>query len=347
MMKCPIAGLLENGNFTNTSAYFLGSILAGDESYRMYGSQKRAWLAVVKHNAGYCTSAQLKEHSDALSNLARKVTATVYTKNQLVNKNWFTPNKVGFAVGFESENTVTAANLISYAESLLPSLSDATRNCLLLGAFDGRCSIDVNKSTGEIRYLVLDCGNDQAMEFFTEILDKLYIKYNCNYARDRLEGGIPRKPQLRIAAASVGVYAQRIGFISTARMEILKRAMGLRYEEEADDEVLPGKRILSYTHSSVNRTAPIRGAVPPTRQNPTVTSPPTSTPTKESSPMKQNTVPAPKINVSIGDEVIHKSFGKGKVTLFDGSYISVDFNGTVKKFVFPNAFTGGFLKLHE
>ena len=26
MVNCPIAGLLENGNFTNTSAYFLGSM---------------------------------------------------------------------------------------------------------------------------------------------------------------------------------------------------------------------------------------------------------------------------------------------------------------------------------
>ena len=346
MIKCPIPGLLENGNFTNTSAYFLGSILAGDESYRVYRTQKRVWLAVVKHNAGYCTSAQLKEHYDALSNLARTISATVYTKNQLVNKNWFTPNKVGFAVGFESENTISAADLISYVGSLLPSLSGVSKKCLLLGAFDGRCSIDVNKSTGQIRYLVLDCGNDQAMEFFTGILDMLYIKYNCNYARDRLEGGIPRKPQLRIAAASVGVYAQRIGFISTARMEILKRAMGIHYEE-TDDEVLPGKKILSYAHSLDNRTTPIKSIVPPMRQKSAVTSLPTSTPINELPQIKQNTVPVPKINVSVGDEVIHKSFGKGKVILLDESYISVNFNGSVKKFVFPNAFTDGFLKLHE
>ena len=65
MMICPIPGLLEQETFSNISAYFLGAILSGDESYRLYGSKKKVWLAVVKHNIGYCTQDQ-RRHLHAL-----------------------------------------------------------------------------------------------------------------------------------------------------------------------------------------------------------------------------------------------------------------------------------------
>ena len=69
-MDCPISGILENGCFSNVSAYFLGSILAGDENYPIYGKDKRMWLAVVKHNIGYVKPAELDQH---IEHLPRKV----------------------------------------------------------------------------------------------------------------------------------------------------------------------------------------------------------------------------------------------------------------------------------
>ena len=340
MMSCPIPGLLENGNFTNISAYFLGAILSGDESYRLYGSKNKIWLAVVKHNVGYCSPNQLQQHHDALATMAGRVQAKVFTKKQLVDRNWFTPNKIGFAVGFESDDNVTAETVISFAKEILPSLSSAERECLLLGAFDGRCSIDVNKTTGDIRYLVLDCGNNQAMDFFCSMLDKLYVKYNCNYARDRLEGGLPRKPQLRIAASSVGIYAQRIGFISTARTEILARAMGSLYEIVDDSDTLPSKIV--FNRSSGKRPSVFKQPVVSTVSNTSQTSSSTI-----KVPIKPPVQEEPKIQISVGDSVTHKAYGAGVIATFDGKYLTVDFNGEVKKFAFPSAFTGGFLKTNK
>ena len=65
-----------------------------------------------------------------------------------------------------------------------------------------------------------------SMDILCGILSQLGIRFNCNYARDRLEGGEPRKPQLRIAAASVPRYAQMIGYISPARLSLLAKALG-------------------------------------------------------------------------------------------------------------------------
>ncbi len=340
MMSCPIPGLLENGKFTNISSYFLGAVLSGDESYRFYGSKNKIWLAVVKHNVGYCTTEQLQEHQSALATMAGRVQAKVFTKRQLVDRNWFTPNKVGFAVGFESGGDVSSETLISFANEILPNLSSTERECLLLGAFDGRCSIDVNRATGDIRYLVLDCGNNQAMDFFCKMFDRLYVKYNCNYARDRLEGGLPRKPQLRIAASSVETYAQRIGFISTARTEILARAMGSLYEIVDDSDTLPGKKVFS--RISGKRVSTIKQS-----NDSAVSNSSKASPALVKEPLKSPTQEEPEIHISVGDSVTHKAYGAGVIVAFDGRYLSVDFNGVVKKYAFPSAFTGGFLKTNE
>ncbi len=46
-----------------------------------------------------------------------------------------------------------------------------------------------------------------------------------------------------------------------------------------------------------------------------------------------------------GDEVSHIKFGDGIVTEIDRGIIEIDFSGELKKFPFPDAFTGGFLNL--
>lgn len=63
--------------------------------------------------------------------------------------------------------------------------------------FDGRGSIDKNKNTGKIRYIVLDCVNKTVGRFLCEVLDNYDFSYNYNEARERLEGGASRKDQLR------------------------------------------------------------------------------------------------------------------------------------------------------
>lgn len=55
-------------------------------------------------------------------------------------------------------------------------------------------------------------------------------------------------------------------------------------------------------------------------------------------------------SVKIGSKVFHKAFGHGVVVeIINGSSktIKIDFAGTVKPFIFPNAFLQGFLKVEE
>ena len=53
--------------------------------------------------------------------------------------------------------------------------------------------------------------------------------------------------------------------------------------------------------------------------------------------------------ISLGGHVCHKKFGDGVVLNLDKKehYIIVEFNGDVKKFIFPDAFYMGYLNLTE
>ena len=68
-----------------------------------------------------------------------------------------------------------------------------------------------------------------------------------------------------------------------------------------------------------------------------------------STPKATGTVSAkPAIDTSgvrVGSKLSHKAFGAGIVKALDEPYISVDFGGEVKKFIFPAAILQGFLKI--
>ncbi|MBQ8968860.1 MAG: restriction endonuclease [Bacteroidaceae bacterium] len=63
--------------------------------------------------------------------------------------------------------------------------------------------------------------------------------------------------------------------------------------------------------------------------------------TAQAEPIAENF--APWENLRAGDSVLHKSFGHGKVMSLDGKYIVVRFEDRESKFLFPNAFEGGYL----
>ena len=344
-MQNPISAIHSNGVFNCISAYFLGAILAGDESYRLYSSGKRVWLAVVKHNIGYCTTEQLDAHMQALSNLASTTKGRVYSKSELTSRNWFTPNKQGFAIGFESDNAVTSDSICDYAEACIPNLSAEEKLCIIRGAFDGRSSIDVNKATNDLRYIVLDCGNDRAMDILAKLLREIGIRYNCNYARERLEGGEPRKPQLRVAAASGMLFARKVGYISSARMRILQSVLGSSYEQQETNDILNGLKLLVRNEASISKQ--VAQNVPPKRtpvQNPHGVTSPVSHTSKETPSVASVNIPP----VTIGETVIHRSFGSGIIiNIQAGSYLEIDFSGTIRKFQHPQAFVSGFLKKQE
>ena len=49
--------------------------------------------------------------------------------------------------------------------------------------------------------------------------------------------------------------------------------------------------------------------------------------------------------VNVGDLVMHKSFGEGKIIQIEQNYITVHFLDKDRKFIFPDAFVMGFLEL--
>ena len=61
--------------------------------------------------------------------------------------------------------------------------------------------------------------------------------------------------------------------------------------------------------------------------------------------VKKVEIPAVDVSgVKAGSTVLHKAFGKGRVSKIDSIYIYVTFDGVEKKFQFPGAFQQGFLK---
>ena len=70
---------------------------------------------------------------------------------------------------------------------------------------------------------------------------------------------------------------------------------------------------------------------------------------------RQQAVKEPKViseedyNITVGDFVVHKAFGKGKVTSIEGDIIKVKFDGYsgVKMFEYPGAFIRGFLSIYR
>lgn len=52
-------------------------------------------------------------------------------------------------------------------------------------------------------------------------------------------------------------------------------------------------------------------------------------------------------NLHIYDFVLHKTFGEGIILAVESGYVTVDFSNFVKRFVFPNAFSDGYLTLQK
>ena len=95
---------------------------------------------------------------------------------------------------------------------------------------------------------LLDCPNDDIGSFLVEIFDSFGLKCNYNTARDRLEGGNPRKNQLRIKSENVEYYMKNIGYISPAKYQNMKSVYKSKYgsaNEINGSSLLPGLKYLT------------------------------------------------------------------------------------------------------
>lgn len=222
------AGIKTNTKYlTPELAYFLGGIYAANESVIANG--KRYWAAPVRYNPQYSTQTQTTEHFDNVCVISSKVDGYTVMKDNIKG----TPldsgkNRLpGFSTFFESTGLTDLNTEISNLKTTLLASDDDVKKAFILGVIDGRGTPDISIQKGLIRYLALDCPNDDIGSFLFDVFKSYGLLCNYNTARDRLEGGNPRKPQLRIK--NVEDYMRGIGYISPAKIEHMKSVYMSKY----------------------------------------------------------------------------------------------------------------------
>ena len=247
-INVPIA--LGSNELTPINAYFLGAVLSADEPKIDNG--KKIWLAPYRHNyQGGANETTIEIHIKFIKSLIKRCNGKILSKKTLTDKRWFPSNKQGFAVAFESPITTSIDDIITPLEVLIPTVDLEIARCFLVGAFDGRSSVDHNKKNNKVRYLTLDCTNERVAALLNTALARLGLgDNNYNTARDRVEGGDPRKPQFRIPADDTEIFMQKVGMICPSRFDQLKGIYTSLYETY-EFNLLSGLKTLSQTHHAI------------------------------------------------------------------------------------------------
>lgn len=228
----------------NESAYFLGGIFAANESVISRG--QKYYIAPVRHNSGYCTPTELEQHFEDVKTMSLKLSnetlmASTIKANGLDSGKF---NRLkGFGTFFKTSGAESIIDMIpSVKDSLVKSTKEIQR-CFIIGMFDGRGSIDINKNKKTIRYFVLDCENELVGKFLCEVIENYGLSYNYNQARERLEGGKPRKDQLRILGSEDFII--KIGLISEKKFKVAASVYPpSEYKIKNEDMVLRGLKTL-------------------------------------------------------------------------------------------------------
>ena len=234
-------------------AYFLGAIMSAEEYFDYDG--KRCWLAPVRHNHGQATEEELHEHMQILQHVIGRANGVILTRDELKAKKWFNSNdimrafgtKKGFAAIFESEEDTTIDSFFNGVKTAMTNSPKDVTQAFIAGAFDGRSSIDRNQKNSKIRYLVLDCENLTVANYLGELLGALGIESNYNTARERVEGGIPRKEQFRIKGHDMPLFMECVGLVSPLKFELVRSTLDSNLSVHIDNRILWGLKTLSAT----------------------------------------------------------------------------------------------------
>lgn len=240
------SGLAMNTKYlTENVAYFLGGIYASEEQVITSGKQYK--IAPVRYNYNAATELEIAQHYELVKEIATPVNGqTVMAENIRGTVLDSGKNRMP---GFSTFFRVTTLNELP---CLIPALREALKcsnwsvqRAFLVGIFDGRSSADIDKKTHKIRMLSLDCITDEVGAFLSEMLELSDIRYNYNTHRDRLEGGRPRNPQLRIR--DVDEFMNRVGLISPRRINLMKSAYEYNYNTvhiNDNSDILPGLKTI-------------------------------------------------------------------------------------------------------
>lgn len=239
-------GLKMNTKYlTENVAYFLGGIYASEE--QVVASGKKYKIAPVRYNYSAATELEIAEHYELVKEIADPVSGqTVMAENIRGTALDSGKNRMpGFSTFFRVTTLDELVDLIPRLKDALKESPWNVQRSFLVGIFDGRSSADIDKKTHKIRMLSLDCITDEVSSFLSEMIELAGISYNYNTHRDRLEGGRPRNPQLRIR--DVDDFMKRVGLISPRRLNLIKQAYEYNFSsvqvfEEYD--VLPGLKTI-------------------------------------------------------------------------------------------------------
>lgn len=203
----------------NANAYFLGGLFAANEFVVVRG--RKYYIAPVRHNSGYLTPEELERHFGHVQAVAATLSNETLM-SQTIKRNGLDSGKFnrlqGFGTFFEVRGNQTLEDMIPEVRRALAASSREVQRCFIVGMFDGRGSIDINRIGDTIRYIVLDCENETVGRFLCEVLADYGLSYNYNRSRERLEGGNPRKDQLRIPGAED--FVMKIGFLSEKKFSV-------------------------------------------------------------------------------------------------------------------------------
>ena len=222
-------GLMMNTQYlTEQMAYFLGGVYAsGEQVVSSHGKYK---IAPVRYNYNAATDLEIAQHYELVKKIALSVNGQTFMAENIrgtaldSGKN----RMPGFSTFFRSTTLDELADLIPHLRNALEQSPWSVQRAFLVGIFDGRSSADIDKKTHKVRMLALDCISDDIGAFLSEMVEMSGIRYNYNTHRDRLEGGRPRNPQLRIR--DVEEFISRVGLISPRRINLLKTAYEYNYD---------------------------------------------------------------------------------------------------------------------
>lgn len=224
---------------TEEVAYFLGGIYAADE--KVFSNGKIYWAAPVRYNPTYSTTTETVEHFDFVNIISSRVNGYTVMKDNIKGTSLDSgKNRLpGFSTFFESTGLTDLLAEIPNLKTALFSASNAVQKAFIIGAIDGRGTPDASIEKRVIRYISLDCPNDYIGSFLSEVMMNYGLDINYNTARERLEGGAPRKPQLRIK--NVEYYMEHLGYISPTKIRKLKQIYDAKF---GDSTIIDGTSFL-------------------------------------------------------------------------------------------------------
>lgn len=348
-----------NTTYSPAEAFFLGGMLMCSDEHRRYD-----FVSLVRHNPGYANTRLLSEHRDLIRELARGVGGEV---TDLENRRF-----EGFAVHFRSSRD-TDDTILERAKAAIANGDNAVWRAMLSGAYDGRASYDRRRGTQANTQFVVDCpqtNEGEIAELVVGLARRLGISINTNYSRERLEGGNPRKTQLRLRSSDAERFFTQVGLISPEKIQRACELYGCDKTVERDPDSMPGLKVI-VSRGSLTRSRPSSTTIRPSAKTQSVgtkkgnggsaagrTAAPsnislqqaktTSTkPTEDSKPatMKKKLTQAELDAIQAGSRVSHKKFGEGVITTKGDRYLLVMIGGKERKFMWPGAFEDGFLSL--